>query len=452
MKLTIIIPTLCKSKDILKRTVEKLSNNNSVQRILIFDNTLGEVKTFLSENDKVRIYQSENLYVNAAWNFGVNLAETDYYLLLNDDVICDNKLISECISILDKNENIGLVTVETENIESLEKHLYSNYTTPENEIEYTIHTKDNIRPKLNGWFLMGRKADWSSIPESLKIFFGDNFIYINCINKNKSIAYATNRKIFHVESTTVKELNLIEDGTLNQEEIIFKNLITPKDNRRKVLICTPALTGSVDVRFVDSLVQTVMLCFKNDILIYPIFIANDALLQRARNDLLHTAVKSDADDVIFIDSDQGWNPEDVMRILQHPVDVVSGTIRRKTDNEEYAFKALQSGLVIDENNLIEISGTGTGFLRLTKKAVMSLYNSSPAYMDRGEQKRFVFNVEIGSDGDLISEDIVMSNKLKNLGYKIWLAPEIMINHIGQKIFSGNFLEWCKKKNILIGVK
>jgi hypothetical protein len=47
------------------------------------------------------------------------------------------------------------------------------------------------------------------------------------------------------------------------------------------------------------------------------------------------------------------------------------------------------------------------------------------------------------NGDLISEDYVIANKWKGLGYKVWIDPTITLNHIGTKKFKGNFNKFIK---------
>jgi hypothetical protein len=105
---------------------------------------------------------------------------------------------------------------------------------------------------------------------------------------------------------------------------------------RKVMIGTPCLYGQLDVWYTNSLVNTIKMSKDlGDIEITPIWISFDALLQRARNDTLHVAYEGDFDDLIWIDSDIEWNPEWFFKLLNHPVDVVGGTYRKKGDKEEY---------------------------------------------------------------------------------------------------------------------
>lgn len=451
-QITVIIPTLLKSNESLLKLISKLSNLDIVQRILIFDNTLGEFcKQFKEKEDmpnKVVIYDQENLYVNLAWNRGVSLCDTEYYALLNDDISFSPSLIEECVKILDEKEEIGLVTCNTEKVTDIKEHLDPEANT--NTIEYTIHDKDNLREKLNGWISFGRVKEWRPINERLKIFFGDNVFFINCINSGKKIAYITNRTIYHQESKTVKELKLYEEGILAQEEQIFKELLQPVNMKRRVLVGTPTIDGKLCVQYVDSLVQTILACEKLGIEVHPLYIAYDSLLCRARNDLIHTAVMSGVSDLFYIDSDEGWKVDDFLRMLNHPVDVVSGTARRKGDEESYVCKAFKSGLILDkEKGLIEILGCGTGFLRLSRKAFVALYEASPPYIDKGETKRFVFNIGIDpEDGTMISEDIIATKKLRDLGFQIFIDPYTTCDHIGIKNFQGDFFKWATDNKLI----
>ena len=48
----------------------------------------------------------------------------------------------------------------------------------------------------------------------------------------------------------------------------------------------------------------------------------------------------------------------------------------------------------------------------------------------------VFDIKV-ENGELVSEDYVLCNKWKSLGYKVWLDPTITCNHIGTKKYIGN---------------
>lgn len=218
---------------------------------------------------------------------------------------------------------------------------------------------------------------------------------------------------------------------------------------RKVMIGTPSHDGKLDANYVFSLTQTILLAQAHDVEIYPMFVCYDSLVQRARNDLIFYAKQLDANDLIFIDADESWNPYDFFKLLSHDVDVVGGTARKKTDVEQYVVKIFSDiGLKRSENNLIKVQGIGTGFTRLTKKAYNDLWSISEEYKeDSGKISKMIFNVEI-ENGNLISEDISMCKKLTDLGYNIWFDPSITCDHIGIKNYQGNFLEWEKNLPVI----
>jgi hypothetical protein len=218
---------------------------------------------------------------------------------------------------------------------------------------------------------------------------------------------------------------------------------------RKVMIGTLSYDGRVDVRFVDALTQTFRM-IQPGITIVPIYMSFDSLIQRARNDTVAMALANDFDDLIFIDSDIEWDPSWIGTLLNYPVDVVGGTYRKKTDDEElYVIKQIEIPAPVDtRTGLIKVDGIGCGFIRLSRKAMQYLWDASEPYQDRGE-KRMIFEVVV-EDGELMSEDIYMCQKLNRGGLQVHLDPRMCCNHVGIKKFNGNFYDWYQR--LLDGLK
>lgn len=210
---------------------------------------------------------------------------------------------------------------------------------------------------------------------------------------------------------------------------------------RNVMIGTPCYDGKVDCLFADSLVGTLKIA--SGMNIYPIYMPHEALIQRARNDLLKIAVESQVDDLIFIDSDQQWRPEWVLRLLAHQVDVVGGAVRKKSDVEQYNVRSVTFPIPIDsETGLLKVDGVGTGFLRLSKKAIQAIWDASPEYRDGPKTSRMAFDVRI-IDGHLHSEDTVFCAVLSSLGFPIHVDPHITCSHVGSKTWGGDFANYLK---------
>lgn len=216
----------------------------------------------------------------------------------------------------------------------------------------------------------------------------------------------------------------------------------------RVLIATPSYDGKLDVYYIDSLLNTLARSSEENVDIFPLFICYDSLIQRARNDLFKTAYETKMDILIFIDGDVGWNPDHFYKLIRSEKDLVGGSYRKKTDNEDlYVVKALDKGdktlnLNIDKNGYLEVAGLGCGFMKLSRKCIETLWDISKPYTSDKGNARMVFEV-VCENGDLISEDIYMCKKWRDLGNKVYLDTNITCTHTGTKTFTGNVNAWLQ---------
>lgn len=213
---------------------------------------------------------------------------------------------------------------------------------------------------------------------------------------------------------------------------------------RKVLIGTPSYDGRIDVWFANSLLETVRMSYKKDVYVHAIYVSYDSLVQRARNSLFRLALEGGYDDLFFIDSDVEWKPEWFFNILERPEPIVGAALIKKSDNEAYTIKLTNKDLKwSSDKKLIEVDGVGTGFMKVSRFALEKLWEISDPYKSEGEEHRMICDIKV-ENGDLISEDYILCNKWKSLGYKTWVDPTITINHIGIKKFKGDFNSYITK--------
>jgi hypothetical protein len=211
---------------------------------------------------------------------------------------------------------------------------------------------------------------------------------------------------------------------------------------KKIMVGTPSYDGTVTAHYVASLVAATKEAAKKNIDLVPVFLSYDALVQRARNELVKLAVEFNVESLIFIDHDLEFNPHWVVELAESPLDVIGGTYPKKTDEKEiYPISA--SNLELNGDGLIEVQGIGTGFLKLSRKALLTLWEKSSIYWNEGAQNRMVFDIGI-IDGNLYGEDRMMCKKLTDLGFKIWLNPSMCCKHIGVKIYERNFLDYLSR--------
>lgn len=215
---------------------------------------------------------------------------------------------------------------------------------------------------------------------------------------------------------------------------------------RRVMIGTPTYDGKVDIRYVDSLLPSIELGAKLNMQIAPVYIGYNALIQQSRNDLFQIAHSLDVDDLIMIDADIGWKAEDIIRLLNHPVHIVGGTYRRKTDTTLSYVARIKDDIgkiEIKEDGLAEVGGLGMGFCRFDNYAIKKLWNNSSKYIENGTEKRMIFNVTIKEEM-IFSEDVSLCYFWISLKERIYLDTKITCSHTGMKCFEGDFSEWIKR--------
>lgn len=221
---------------------------------------------------------------------------------------------------------------------------------------------------------------------------------------------------------------------------------------RRVMIGTPCYDGKIDTWFADSLLKTDRLCTELGIQLDPIYICYDSLVQRARNTIFQMAYDGKYDDLFFIDSDTEWKPEWVVRLLSRPEPIVGAALIKKSDREAYTVKLVDKKLKYSQDGkLIEVDGVGTGFMKISRFALEKIWDISEKYTSDGKgekegqmiEQRMVCDIKI-VNGDLVSEDFVICEKWKELGYKCWLDPSITISHNGVKKYVGNFQNFINK--------
>ena len=162
-KYSVIIPTLWKSNR-TEQLIRDLNECDFVDEIIIIDNT--NTDEWDRTYRKIRtVSKGENIYVNPAWNWGIELAKNECIALLNDDINFDPNIFG----IIDKNvlDTFGIIGMGE-----------GNYKTPIDEERGPY--LDVWQPGVNDWgwgcFIIFDKKNWIDIPDNIKIWYGDNFI------------------------------------------------------------------------------------------------------------------------------------------------------------------------------------------------------------------------------------------------------------------------------------
>lgn len=221
---------------------------------------------------------------------------------------------------------------------------------------------------------------------------------------------------------------------------------------RKVLIATPTYNGDVSAAYSFSLGQTLRanaaggnaFDFRD---YYPRGIVHDA-----RNDAVAMAIHNSFDDLLWIDADQDWEPHWPLELLNYPVDCVGAPVRKKVEKETYNVRCAggPTTFEIDPDTKLWTCpdmAVGAGFLRLSRRALETLWNAADVYVDTSRdlaERRFIYEFSpVG--GRMVSEDILACDKLRVSGVETWLAAHMNPGHIdGSRRWQGDFLAFVRR--------
>jgi len=184
---------------------------------------------------------------------------------------------------------------------------------------------------------------------------------------------------------------------------------------------------------------------------------------------------------MFIDSDIGFNPQDVIALMalqsqNEEYDIIGGPYPKKCISWEKIKHAVDKGVADEDPNVLEKfvgdyvfnpkSGTtqipigepvevleiGTGFMMVRKDALIkfseaySQYSYKPDHVrtehfDGSREIIQYFQAEIDPKSKrYLSEDYWFCQKAQEIGLRTWFCPWMQLQHVGSYIFGGSLAD------------
>jgi hypothetical protein len=161
-KYSVIIPTLWKS-DRTKKLLSDLNECEYVDEIIVIDNSYDGYQD--TKVEKIRFVSfGGNIYVNPAWNLGVKIAKNNCIAILNDDINFDPNIFGL----------IGEDVLSTFGIIGMGEGNYKGNNSGEPILEVW---NGKVRDWGWGCLIMFDKTNWIDIPDDIKIWYGDDYIF-----------------------------------------------------------------------------------------------------------------------------------------------------------------------------------------------------------------------------------------------------------------------------------
>lgn len=162
-----------------------VDQNSSEEGTQEFLETLTDLRIQIVRNE-------ENQPLNHVWNWFHQTYTEEILCFLNNDVIITDNFIYDIMEVFNKETQVGIVVHSTN---------HESYTAKKTPTEYTIVERDRY---MQGWDYSIRRDLFTPIPEQLKTYCGDDFIFHNLYKQGYDVAYVTSSPMIHFEGQSKK--------------------------------------------------------------------------------------------------------------------------------------------------------------------------------------------------------------------------------------------------------
>jgi hypothetical protein len=251
--------------------------------------------------------------------------------------------------------------------------------------------------------------------------------------------------------------------------------------KRKIFVATPMYGAVCGGQYCKSTADLAGMSaqYGMDVRFYYLF--NESLITRARNYLVDEFLRSDCTHLMFIDSDIGFDPNDVIAlsvIAEEGTDkeIVCGPypkkciawekIKRAVDKGyadknpenlekyvgDYVFNPKEGTGSIALDEPVEVLEGGTGFMMIQRSALEKFAKAYPEYnylpdhvrtehFDGTREIMQYFQAEIDPKSKrYLSEDYWFCQKMWDINVKTWLCPWMKLQHTGAYVFGGSLID------------
>jgi len=235
-----------------------------------------------------------------------------------------------------------------------------------------------------------------------------------------------------------------------------------------LVIATPCFGGLISVLYAASIfkLQIAMRAFSG-LNLKVLFKDGDALITRARASLISQFLDDPAaTHLLFVDADIGFEPDQVMRLIEcgadmcaaiYPIKRIDWDKVRKTIEAarldpaaaalKYVFEVDDPNAVTAKAGFVKVRYAGTGFLMIRREALERMCAQYPQLQYKRDHSvdaatsssnRFaLFECMIADDGTYLSEDFAFCKRWTDIGGQIWADHKSRLNHVGPMTFCGD---------------
>jgi hypothetical protein len=219
---------------------------------------------------------------------------------------------------------------------------------------------------------------------------------------------------------------------------------------RRIKILSPIYRQPA-AEYTQSLVYTMATMTRLGIHTEVTQVVGDAMLPRARNQLVAGFLAGTSEDAFFIDADMQWDPTDILRLLLSEQLLIGAPCRRREETPEdnprswcLRFRTDSAGKIRqDKQGAMEVESAGLAFTRMNRQVFERLIAAHPDWKRPGsesltpqEREHYYRFFRFGEEEDL-GEDVLFHREWLEIGGTAWIAPALSIGHVGTTVYRGS---------------
>jgi len=217
---------------------------------------------------------------------------------------------------------------------------------------------------------------------------------------------------------------------------------------RILMVGIPAYDGRVNLKTSFALAKLSAIVGKLGVTLMLTQVSGCSLITKARNSIVHDFLKSDATDLLFIDSDVVVTEDAILRLLalSGDKDITAGIYPRRGSDRKFfvdMYYGEDGQFEFDKNGLVRALRIGTGFMLIRRHVLEHMVAAHPEWKyhnnttDEYESAIFDFAVK---DGEYFGEDYLFCDRAGMEGFTLFLDPTISLPHVGTETFERDFME------------
>jgi hypothetical protein len=171
-------------------------------------------------------------------------------------------------------------------------------------------------------------------------------------------------------------------------------------------------------------------------------VTDGSVLPKVRNGIVKRFIDSNANVLLFLDSDMCFEPQAIEKLINAPFDVSVANYRAKNNTVKYVAERINGYPAID--GFQQTHRAGTGIMAIKRQTIDGMIAKFPdlVYVDNEVLTPCLFDFKL-EEGQYYGEDYTFCERAESAGMEIYILSDCFTGHIGTTVYGGNYKEYLR---------